>query len=307
MAADAAAAPLAAAPAQPALGRLAPAKVNLTLHLRGRRPDGYHLLDSLVVFPAVGDRLRACLAPELSLEVSGPFAGALTAGPENLVLRAARALAERQRVQGGAALHLVKELPVASGIGGGSSDAAAALDVLSRLWGVSAPDDLALRLGADVPVCRAAPRAMRMQGVGERLTPAPPLPDFWLVLVNPGVAVPTSAVFADVRDRNPLAAPPMPEAGFVRFANFAAWLATQRNDLQAPAAAICPAIGEVLDALSGAPLARMSGSGATCFALAESAEQAQAIAIRLRAAQPGWWVAAAAVGQCGTPTPITSP
>lgn len=295
MAADAAAAP--AQPVQPVLGRLAPAKVNLTLHLCGRRADGYHLLDSMVVFPAVGDRLRARSAPELSLEVSGPFAGALTTGPDNLVLRAARALAERHGVPAGAALHLVKELPVASGIGGGSSDAAAALDVLSRLWGVSVPDDLALSLGADVPVCRAAPRAMRMQGIGERLAPAPPLPEFWLVLVNPGVAVPTGAVFAGVRDRHPPAPPQMPEAGFARFDDFAAWLATQRNDLQAPAAAICPPIAEVLDALSGAPLARMSGSGATCFALVETAEQAQGVAARLRIARPGWWVAAAAVGR----------
>ncbi len=310
MAAEAAAAP--APIVRPAvLSRLAPAKVNLTLHLCGRRSDGYHLLDSLVVFPVLGDRLEVRPAPGLSLEVSGPFAGALTPAPDNnLVLRAARALAGRQGVRDGAALHLVKALPVASGIGGGSSDAAAALALLSRLWDVPVPDDLALSLGADVPVCRAAPRPMRMQGIGERLTPAPPLPACWLVLVNPGVAVPTGAVFAGVSDRNPPAPPPLPEAGFAGFDEFAGWLATQRNDLQAPAVAICPQVGEVLDALAGAPLARMSGSGATCFALCATEASADALAARLRRARPGWWVAAAAVGPGmagpGTPTAPSS-
>lgn len=287
MAAEAAAHPLA---------RLAPAKVNLSLHLRGRRPDGYHLLDSLVVFPAIGDRVEARPADGLSLEISGPFAGDVSHGADNLVLRAATALAGRHGVDRGAALHLIKALPVASGIGGGSSDAAAALELLGRLWKVAVPDDLALSLGADVPVCRAAPIATRMQGIGERLSPAPPLPGFWLVLANPSLAVPTRAVFAGVRDPDPPPPPEPPRSGFADFRAFAAWLATQRNDLEAPAASLCPAIRVVIEALAEAPVARMSGSGATCFAVLETEPEAAAIVERLRRAAPDWWVAAAPVG-----------
>jgi 4-diphosphocytidyl-2-C-methyl-D-erythritol kinase len=291
MAAEAAA-PASGAP--PSRDVLAPAKVNLSLQLRGRRPDGYHLLDSLVVFPAVGDVLAVEPSPTLSLAVRGPFAEGLSTGAENLVLRAAEALARHHGIADGAALRLTKNLPLASGIGGGSSDAAAALNLLSRFWGVAVPDGLALSLGADVPVCCAAPRAMRMQGIGERLSPAPRLPPFWLVLANPRTAVPTAAVFAGVRDRNPPPAPPAPEGGFAGFDAFVRWLALQRNDLQAPAMALCPAIGEMLAALSGAPVARMSGSGATCFAVVEREAQALALADRLR--PRGWWVAAAPVG-----------
>jgi 4-diphosphocytidyl-2-C-methyl-D-erythritol kinase len=273
--------------------RLAPAKVNLYLHLRGRRPDAYHLLDSLVVFPAVGDLLAAEPADTLSLSVSGPFADGLSAGGDNLVLRAAAALARHHGIAAGAALRLSKTLPIASGIGGGSSDAAAALRLLARLWGVAVPDGLALSLGADVPVCCAAPRPMRMQGIGELLSPASRLPPFWLVLVNPRRAVSTGAVFAGVRDRAPPPAPPAPEGGFARFGALADWLARQRNDLQASAVVLCPAIGEVLAALSDAPVARMSGSGATCFAMVETEGEALALADRLR--PRGWWVAAAPV------------
>jgi 4-diphosphocytidyl-2-C-methyl-D-erythritol kinase len=276
---------------------LAPAKVNLFLHLRGRRPDGYHLLESLVVFPAVGDLLAAEPARTLSLAVRGPFAEGLSTGPENLVLRAAEALARHHGIDAGASLRLTKNLPIASGIGGGSSDAAAALRLLSRLWRVPVPGGLALSLGADVPVCCAAPRPMLMGGIGERLSPAPRLPPFWLLLVNPLMAVPTGAVFAGVRDRSPPPGPPAPEGGFARFDELAGWLGRQRNDLQASATALCPAIGEVLAALSQAPLARMSGSGATCFALLERQAEATALAGRLR--ERGWWAAAAPVGATG--------
>lgn len=275
------------------LARIAPAKVNLYLHLCGRRPDGYHLLDSLVVFPAIGDRVEARPARGLSLSVDGPFAAGLPDGADNLVLRAARALAEASGVSPGAALRLTKVLPVASGIGGGSSDAAAALDLLSSHWRVAVPDGLALSLGADVPVCRLAPRPARMQGIGERLSPGPRLPRFWLVLVNPGLAVPTGAVFSGISEPSPPPGPPVPEPGFGDFAGFAGWLAAQRNDLEAPAAAICPEIGRVLQALSGAPIARMSGSGATCFAIVETEAEADAMAERLRPS--GWWVAMAPV------------
>lgn len=289
-------APEAIEAADPVLHCLAPAKVNLTLHLCGRRPDGHHLLDSLVAFPEIGDRLSVRPAAALSLDVTGRFADGLTAGPDNLVLRAARALAAHHGERRGAALRLVKNLPVASGIGGGSGDAAAALGLLSALWRVAVPEGLALSLGADVPACRAAPRAMRMRGIGEELTPAPPLPRCWIVLANPGVALSTGAVFAAVRDRAPPAPPAMPGAGFADFAAFAAWLVTQRNDLQAAATDICPVIGEVLAALAGAPVARMSGSGATCFALVADRSHADALAHDLRRVRPGWWVVAAPVG-----------
>ena len=269
----------------------APAKVNLSLHVTGRRADGYHLLDSLVVFAGAHDVVSARAADTLSLELAGPFAAALSTDPDNLVLRAARALAASCSMAPRAALRLEKHLPVASGIGGGSSDAAATLRVLARLWGVEvrpeAMRDIAARLGADVPVCLdRAPRVM--QGVGEVLRPAPLLPGCGLVLVNPGQALATQAVF---RART---------GGFSRparwpdrwpdAASMAAGLADCTNDLQAAAVALCPAVGEVLTALAGVygcELARMSGSGATCFGLFASAEAAARAAAGL--ARPGWW------------------
>ena len=176
----------------------APAKVNLYLHVTGRRADGYHLLDSLAVFGPAADLLAAAPAAALTLALEGPFAAGLAAEPDNLVLRAARALAAEAGLPGGAALRLAKHLPVASGIGGGSADAAAALRLLDRLWGLGLPEArlaaIAARLGADVPVCLAS-RPRRMQGVGEVLRPAPALPDCGLLLVNPGVALATPAVF----------------------------------------------------------------------------------------------------------------
>lgn len=270
----------------------APAKVNLCLHVTGRRGDGYHLLDSLAIFTEAGDALRAEAAPDISLAIAGPEAGALSAGEDNLVLRAARLLAPGPGQ--GARLILEKRLPLASGIGGGSSDAAAALRLLARLWGRALPDAGAvLGLGADLPVCLAA-RPARMEGVGERLSPVPALPPVWLVLANPRVELPTGSVFAGLarRDLPPLPAlpPAWPDATAL-----AAWAGTARNDLEAPARALAPAIGEVLSALSaceGALLARMSGSGATCFALFGSEAAARAAALRLSRAQPGWWVVA---------------
>ncbi|MFK7942490.1 MAG: 4-(cytidine 5'-diphospho)-2-C-methyl-D-erythritol kinase [Paracoccaceae bacterium] len=270
--------------------RLAPAKINLTLSLKGQRADGYHLLNSLVAFAGVGDRLAAEPASGLSLAISGPFADGLSAGGDNLVLRAAESLAAGSAM--GAALHLEKNLPLASGIGGGSSDAAAALKLLEELWAISSTDELARTLGADVPVCCAAPVPQIMRGIGDDLTPAPDLPAAWVVLVNPLVGVPTAAVFSNVSDKHPPSAPSMPEDGFECFAAFTDWLTTQRNDLQSAAIAVCPIISEVLQALSEAPLARMSGSGATCFALVEHEAEALELAQRVRNARP-WWVAAA--------------
>ncbi len=279
--------------AEPALTEAAPAKVNLYLHLRGRRADGYHLLDSLAVFPAIGDRLTASAGQGLSLHIDGPFGDGLSVEPDNLVLRAARSLARAHGLVPDAALRLDKHLPVASGVGGGSSDAAAALRLLSRLWGVAIPGGLAASLGADVPVCLGAPEPRCMAGIGEQLSPAPPMPEFWIVLVNPGAAVATGAVFAAVERRdNPPGPPPPP---LTDFAALTGWLARQRNDLQPAAVSICPAIAEVLAALGDAPLARMSGSGATCFALHGREADAEAQAERLRRSRPDWWVEAAPV------------
>lgn len=269
----------------------APAKVNLFLHVVGRRADGYHLLDSLAVFPRVGDTLRAAPAEQLSLAVEGPFCGALQTEPDNLVLRAARGMADLAGVRAGGCLTLVKTLPVASGIGGGSADAAAALRLLGRLWGVApapaAVQALALRLGADVPVCLAALPA-RMGGVGEALSPAPGLPAFGMALVNPGETVSTPEVFrarAGVFSA-PAALPP----SWPDVTAMARDLAALGNDLEAPAMALRPSIGEVLAALRATPgclLARMSGSGATCFGVYADAATAANAAESVR--RPGWW------------------
>ena len=268
----------------------APAKVNLHLHVSGRRADGYHLLDSLVVFAGVADTLEGDAAEGLSLALGGPEAASLAAEPDNLVLRAARALAAAGGVPANAALRLDKRLPVASGIGGGSADAAAALRLCARLWRVRLPEarmaDLALSLGADVPACLAA-RPARMGGVGEVLSPAPDLPPFGLLLANPRVAVATPAVFrARSGGFRPPAALP---GGWNDAAAMARDLAALSNDLQEAAVSLCPAIGEVLAALAtlpGARLVRMSGSGATCFALFDDPGAARAAAGLLPAA---WW------------------
>lgn len=275
---------------------LAHAKVNLSLHLCGQRADGYHLLESLVVFPNIGDHLSVEPAKGLSLSLNGPFAEVLSAGADNLVLQAAERLAEHHGVQQGAALSLEKNLPVASGIGGGSSDAAAALRLLSRLWDTWVPSELALSLGADVPVCTSAPLAQVMSGIGEDLQPAPPLPPHWMVLANPLIGVPTGAVFAAVEDKNPPPGPHLPATGFDSFEAFRGWLATQRNDLQPAAEDVCPTVSEVLAALSDAPLCRMSGSGATCFALHETEAEAMLAFEVISQAMPEWWVAVAPVG-----------
>lgn len=271
----------------------APAKVNLTLHVTGRRADGYHLLDSLVVFAGVGDRVSASLADEASLVVTGPMAAGLSGEGDNLVLRAARLMGVAARIG------LEKVLPVSSGIGGGSADAAATLRLLARLSGRALPGAAeVLALGADVPVCLQG-RAVRMTGIGEGLGAVPALPEAWLVLVNPGVGVSTPAVFkALARADNapmPREAPKMRSA-----AELAAFLSMQRNDLEAPAMALQPVIGRVKAALSaqaGCRVARMSGSGATCFGLFDDPLAAHAAARTIRAAEPAWWVADAPLVQ----------
>ena len=279
----------------------APAKLNLYLHVVGRRGDGYHLLDSLVAFAETGDRVGAAPADDLSLTVTGPFAAQLAgASEENLVLRSARWLAECAGAPPRAALTLEKNLPVASGIGGGSSDAAATLRVLARLWGcgLHAIDraQLAHALGADVPVCLLA-RAAWLGGIGEDITPAPALPDCWAVLVNPGAPVATPAVF---KARCGEFSVPARFEGRVADARvLSAFLSERRNDLTAAALSLAPEIGAALGALEAEPgtlLARMSGSGATCFALFADAAAARAAAARLAAAHRRWWVAEGKLG-----------
>lgn len=270
----------------------APAKINLTLHVTGRRADGYHLLDSLVVFTDLGDRITTRPADALTLTITGPFAQGIPVDESNLVLRAARFLGVN-----GAAITLDKHLPIASGIGGGSSDAAATLRALARMTGRSLPPaaDTA-RLGADVPVCMAAtPR--RMAGLGEVLADVPPLPPIWLVLANPGVPLSTPAVFSALTHRD---GPPMPATlpRCATVADLAAFLVTQRNDLETPACQLAPVIGATLAALGAQPgcrIARMSGSGATCFGLFADPQSAAAAARALSLAHPDWWVRYTAV------------
>ena len=270
----------------------APAKINLTLHVTGRRADGYHLLDSLVVFCGVGDRVTLTAGDGPALTVTGPFAAGLSRGEDNLVLRAAATMDAT-----GVGFVLDKQLPPASGIGGGSSDAAATLRALARWTGRRLPPaGHVLQLGADVPVCLKARPAL-MRGIGEVLTDLPAMPPAWLVLANPGVAVPTGAVFAHLAHPDN---PPMPDAPghWSDVAALAGWLAGQRNDLQDAAVGLAPAIGNVLAGLAAQPdclLARMSGSGATCFGLFADEEGAERAADALRRDRPTWWVVAAPI------------
>lgn len=269
------------------LTRLARAKINLTLHVTGQRADGYHLLDSLVCFANVGDQLEFAPAEQISVQVDGPFAAAVPLGDDNLVLRAAHLLRDQTRTRAsGAAITLTKNLPAAAGIGGGSADAAATLLGLAEMWDVPLPEHPE-QLGADVPVC-LSPVALRMRGTGEQLSLAPVLPPLWAVLVNPGVPVETPPVFKalEKKDNPPMGDLPLWEDA----SSFTAWCAEQRNDLQAPARHVTPVISDVLTALEGSLLARMSGSGATCFGLCDSAQSAIALAAQIASDHPEWWV-----------------
>ncbi|WP_323007347.1 4-(cytidine 5'-diphospho)-2-C-methyl-D-erythritol kinase [Pseudorhodobacter sp.] len=274
------------------------AKINLALHVTGQRADGYHLLDSLVVFAGVGDVLHASLADTTSLTLAGPFGADIPNDKTNFVARAAALFSPRQ----GIAFTLQKHLPPASGIGGGSADAAAAIRAILKLHAerVGAPPkepfpDAVLSLGADVPICLMS-RPARMRGIGDEVTTVK-CPKCWITLVNPRVEVPTPQVFARLATKTnaamPEVLPDWPDA-----ATLADWLQGQRNDLEAPALVIAPVIADVLAALRAHPgslIARMSGSGATCFALSDSQDKAEAIADALRAANPTWWVAASVV------------
>lgn len=272
----------------------APAKVNLALHVTGRRADGYHLLDSVVVFADVGDWITFAPANALSLRVTGPRADGVPSDERNLIWRAAEVLGPGL----GAAITLEKHLPHAGGIGGGSADAAAALRGLAELWWRPVPDaGEVLSLGADVPVCLFG-RPARMAGIGEDITALPPLPPLWLVLVNAGVAVPTGPVFKELASADNPSLPAMPPQGWPDAAALALWLAQTRNDLEGPAQRLVPQIGEVIaaiDAQQGCLLARMSGSGGTCFGVFATEQTARDAAVALGAQNPTWWVQDAAI------------
>ena len=279
------------------------AKINLTLHVTGQREDGYHLLDSLTVFTSIADRLTATRSGVFSLTLEGPFGREIPADFDNLVLRAARMFTQSREV----AFTLDKHLPPASGIGGGSADAAAAIRAMLRLLQIEDDPDhteavfasldraAVLALGADVPVCLFSQPA-RMRGIGNDLTMVD-LPRAWITLVNPRVEVPTPQVFKALQSKTnaamPASLPTWPNA-----AALADWLQGQRNDLEPPARAIAPVISDVIAVLarqSGALMARMSGSGATCFALFSTQAEAEQAAGEIRAAHPQWWTAAGEV------------
>lgn len=274
---------------------LARAKVNLCLHITGRRDDGYHTLDSLVAFADIGDDLAVEASDNLSLSIDGPGADGLPVDDGNLVLAAAKALRDEYGVTAGASLSLSKRLPIAAGLGGGSADAAAALRLLCGHWGLPFEEKrlnrLALRLGADVPVCLDG-RPARMRGIGEQLTPVQAFPALPVVLVNPGVALATPDVFrATTRHSGSLVWPTaeLADAGAVL-----KFLAECGNDLQPAAQSLVPEIAIVLDALAASPgcgVARMSGSGASCFGLFGEPVQAAATARQLRTMYGEWWVA----------------
>jgi 4-diphosphocytidyl-2-C-methyl-D-erythritol kinase len=282
------------------VSQTAAAKVNLALHVTRRREDGYHDLESLIVFADLGDDLAAEPAAEDSLVITGPFSQALGTGPTNLVLRATASFRERwpELAPPGLAMHLTKNLPVAAGIGGGSADAAAALRIMAELATEPVPvaelADLAAGLGADVPACLLS-RPLVARGVGEILAPLPDFPALHIVLVNPLIPVVTAEVFRRLRahDNYPLPALPSP---LTRPAQLGLWLAETRNDLQPPAVKLVSEIGLLIEELAETPgcmLARMSGSGATVFGLFGAEGQAHEAASTVRKLHPDYWVGAA--------------
>lgn len=284
------------------IDQAAPAKINLALHITRRREDGYHDLESLIVFADIGDELVAEAAEADSLNISGPFADGLGTGPSNLVLRAVSAFRERwpSYAPPGLKLHLIKNLPVASGIGGGSADAAAALRIMAQVAAQPVPVsdlvDLAAGLGADVPACLLS-RPLLARGVGEILSPLSEFPQLHITLVNPRVPVATADVFRRLRAHDNYPLPALPEP-LTRPAQLGLWLSETRNDLQPPAVKLVPEIGMIIEELAEAPgcmLSRMSGSGATVFGLFAAEGPAHDAASQLRRAHPDYWVGTAPV------------
>jgi 4-diphosphocytidyl-2-C-methyl-D-erythritol kinase len=277
---------------------LAPAKLNLFLHVGDRRPDGYHALQSLVAFAEASDVLEIAPSSELSLSVSGPFAPQIPRGGANLVLRAARSFSELY-LDGprGASITLEKNLPVAAGLGGGSSDAAATLRALNVVWQLNRTEDelvdLARTLGSDVPACVLS-RPCWMEGRGEHVSATNPIPPLHLVLVNPGVLLPTAGVFAALNARTGTSAMEPPQRIGTLW-DLVAYLEDAGNDLESPATHLQPDIDHVIEALHHEPgcvFAQMSGSGATCFGLFNDHEYAKGAAGRIAQDHPRWWVKA---------------
>lgn len=293
----------------------APAKINLTLRILRKRPDGYHDLESLVVFADIGDSLRLDSDAPLGLEVDGPTATQTGPAGDNLVLKATHALQTQIAGLRTGRFHLSKRIPVAAGLGGGSSDAAAALRLLARLNNLPAEDSRVMAAarasGADVPVC-LYPQPRIMRGIGDVLSGPVRLPRLHAVLVNPGVAVPTGAVFGALAATRAGTSPATQddpasrcfEAGCPSFDALLDALGASSNDLEAPARSLFPAVGETLAALSGIAscrLARMSGSGGTCFGLFASTDDAKGAAARLLREHPHWWIQATELGAVATP------
>ncbi|MCF6214558.1 MAG: 4-(cytidine 5'-diphospho)-2-C-methyl-D-erythritol kinase [Emcibacter sp.] len=277
------------------ISRLARAKINLDLLITGRREDGYHLLDSLVVFAEYGDEISVLASDEISLGIIGPFATELIGLKDNIILKAARALQKKFNITKGAEITLVKNLPVSSGIGGGSADAAAAIHALIELWQISVTatdlDEILLSLGADLPVCMAS-QTMHMTGMGEKLTPITINFPVFLCLVNPGVAVSTSDIFKGRTKRifsNPRKLPLTIEDQ----SQLQEILNAAGNDLEGEAGAINPVIDKVIAQIKTSDdclFAGMSGSGATCFGIFSSEEAARRVAGNINSASPNWWV-----------------
>ena len=283
----------------PGATRFAPAKINLFLHVGAKRPDNYHELKSLVVFASVGDTVTIEPAKDLSLAITGPYAKGLESDNSNLVLKASDALMKWAKANGHPTppvhLKLDKSLPIASGIGGGSSDAAATLHLLTHHWKLPLHlqdlSDIGASIGADVPVCLRASASM-MSGIGEIIEPAPVLPEFSLVLINPNISVPTANVFQALSVRSGAFAPIWPQK-LSDLREFVAILDRTANDLAPPAKAIAPLLMRVEEALvttQGCLLARMSGSGATCFGIYPTLQAATSAAKQIRAAHETWWV-----------------
>lgn len=272
----------------------APAKINLFLHVTGRRPDGYHLLESLVVFADISDEIEVSPSDTFELTVQGPFAKDLSS-TDNIVLKAARYLQKRHGIREAARIHLTKNIPISAGLGGGSSDAAAVILALEQLWNCPAlpgADVLTQQLGADVPVClRCQPTIMR--GIGEDLSQAEDFPSCGVLLINPGRPVPTAEVFRAVRP--PFSQPflRIGPADWRTFEDLTAFLNSTKNDLTAPAAALAPIVNDCLNVLSATvdcALGRMTGSGATCFGLFRTEQEARGAANAISKSYPAWWI-----------------
>lgn len=288
---------------------LAPAKINLCLHVGWEREDGYHDLESFVTFADYGDRIFLEGADEMSVSVVGPFASGLPDSSDNIVLRAAGLLAGQSKVARGARITLQKNLPVASGLGGGSADAAAILRGLSIIWdcGLERKEmhELANSLGADVPVCLYSVTAW-IEGRGERVATLPPLPKLPLLLVNPALPLSTAEVFSRL-DRRAGVGLALPQARFDDGRSLAAFLRSTTNDLETPARLMAPEIGNVLEEIAGmrgCHIARMSGSGATCFGIFGNRKSLRLAALLLRQSHPQWWVIETEIASDGIGTPV---